>query len=56
MHSAVLSTLGADIQPRSFIQTIVASCGVFFGAIINANIFGQLAIIMASIGHHEKMF
>lgn len=34
----------------------MAACGLFFGAIINANIFGELAVIMASIGHHEKEF
>lgn len=56
IHSAVLSTLGSDILPRDFIQTIMAACGLFFGAIINANIFGELAVIMASIGHHEKEF
>lgn len=56
MHSAVLSMLGADIMPRSILQTIVASMGVFFGAVINANLFGELAVIMSNIGHHEKVF
>jgi hypothetical protein len=34
----------------------MAAFGLFFGAIINANIFGELAVIMASIGHTEKKF
>jgi hypothetical protein len=29
---------------------------VFLGAIINANIFGELAVIMASMGNVEKQF
>jgi len=29
---------------------------VFLGAIINANIFGELAVILASMGKIEKQF
>ena len=30
--------------------------GVMLGAIINANIFGELAVIMSSMGQVEKQF
>ena len=35
---------------------MVAATGIFMGAIINANIFGELAVILASMGKDEKLF
>jgi hypothetical protein len=36
--------------------TFFAAFGTMIGAIINANIFGELAVILASIGKDEKEF
>jgi hypothetical protein len=47
IHSSVLICLGTDILPSNTIENIMAACGAFFGAIINANIFGELAVIMS---------
>ena len=48
--------LGGDYYPRSEIETVFAAIGVFMGAIINANIFGELVVIMESMGKDEKQF
>lgn len=47
MMHAVLAALGSDITPRDTLQTVIAAIGLFFGAIINANIFGELAMIFS---------
>jgi len=56
IYGSVLSLLGSDIFPMGSYQTLMATAGCFFGAIINANIFGELAVIMASMGKVEKNF
>ena len=56
VHTSVQVLLGGDIGPRDSSQTIIATVGVFMGAIINANIFGELAVILASMGKTEKNF
>ena len=48
--------LGGDIMPQSFMQMLVGSVGIFMGAVINANIFGELSVILGSIGTPEKEF
>jgi hypothetical protein len=48
--------LGGDIFPISGSQCVLSSIGLFLGAVINANIFGELAVILASIGKEEKKF
>lgn len=48
--------LGGDIMPRSFYLVLFSSVGIFLGAIINANIFGELSVILGSIGRPEKEF
>lgn len=42
LQNTVLTTLGSDVSPRTLVQTGVASIGLFMGAVINANIFGEL--------------
>lgn len=53
---AVQLLLGGDILPKSGLQIFYASLGVMFGAIINANIFGELVVIVESMGRAEKQF
>jgi hypothetical protein len=35
---------------------MIATIGLFMGAVINANIFGELSVILASMGKNEKRF
>ena len=53
---SVQALLGGDNFPINTIQTLYSSTGVMLGAIINANIFGELAVIMSSMGQVEKNF
>ena len=48
--------LGGDIGPRNSIQIILATIGVFMGSLINANILGELTVILESMGRDEKEF
>jgi hypothetical protein len=47
---------GVDQQPRTGGQVVLASFGIFFGAIINANIFGEITVIMQSLGKNTREF
>lgn len=47
---------GAGIGPITLIQIIFASFGVFMAAYINANIFGELGIILSAFGKEEQRF
>lgn len=44
------------MMPRNSAQTIYGSTGLFFGAVINANIFGELFIILSNLSLNEKRF
>ena len=46
--------LGGDIGPRNSLQITMATLGVFFGSLINANIFGELTVIIEGMGRDEK--
>ena len=48
--------LGGDIGPRNSVQCILAAMGVFLGSIINANIFGELVVIVEGMGKDAKEF
>ena len=48
--------MGTDIAPRNLNQIMVATFGVFTGGIINANIFGELTVILAEMTQKEKAF
>ena len=41
---------GGDFGPLNILQTILAAFGVFMAAYINANIFGELTMILQGIG------
>ena len=49
VYHAILMLTGNDLGPRGTFQTIFISSAVFMGAIINANIFGELAVLLGSI-------
>ena len=52
----MLSTLGSDVWPVGILQTAVMSLGLFFGAVINANIFGELSLIFQQLDKEQKFF
>ena len=56
LHSSILVCLGTDIGPRGAIQAILGAWGVFFGTFINANIFGELALILSELNRLENSF
>jgi hypothetical protein len=56
LYGTVLALMGTDCMPRNLVQTLYISIGVFVGALINANIFGELAVIMATMGKAEQAF
>lgn len=47
---------GGDFCPENTAQVIIASIGVFMAAYINANIFGELQILLESIGQETDHF
>ena len=53
---SVWSVNGNDFQPRDMIQVTFASFGLFMGAVIQANIFGELALILAGMNLDELVF
>ena len=56
LHSTVLILLGSDVGPQDSFQSIIAAVGIFMGAIINANIFGELALIFSSLNKQHRAF
>ena len=53
---SVWSITGVDNQPRTTSQVLVSSIGLFLGAVINANIFGELALVINGINKNLKKF
>ena len=45
-YYSILSLTGNDIYPRSTYQVILSCCLLISGALINANIFGTIAVIL----------
>lgn len=55
-YNSILSLTGNDIYPRTFLQFIVASILLICGALINANIFGTIAVIAATFNRKAQRF
>jgi hypothetical protein len=49
-------TTGNDIGPRNTFQVFFGAVGLFLGAIINANIFGELAVLVAQLNQKNADF
>lgn len=49
LYHAVLVITGNDIGPRGNDQLFYCTLGVLLGAIINANIFGELAVLLVAM-------
>ena len=53
---AVQVVLGSDIFPSDLTETVMSAIGLFVGGLINANIFGELAMIFSELDKKEKEF
>lgn len=56
LQLSVLTMTGNDGFPRSFMEILVMSIGLMIGAVINANIFGELALIMQGMNQRTTRF
>lgn len=56
VYHSVLVLTGNDIGPRGWFQLLVCALFVLFGAIINANIFGELAVLLAAMNRKQTKF
>ena len=56
LHAAVLLATGNDIGPRDTGQVFFGGMGLFMGAIINANIFGELAVLASQLNAKANDF
>ena len=56
IYHSVLVLTGNDIGPRGFWQVLVCLSFVLCGAFINANIFGELAVVLASMNEKQTKF
>jgi hypothetical protein len=54
-HSALILT-GNEILPIGTFQIAFVSLAIFMGAIVNANIFGQMAVILADLNAKSVEF
>jgi hypothetical protein len=56
LYHSVLMLTGNDIMPIGTFQVAFTAIFVTIGAIINANLFGQLAVIFSSINRKATLF
>ncbi len=52
----MLLMTGNEVGPSNTSEYIIASFGLFLGAIINANIFGELAVQIMSLSSKNNDF
>lgn len=55
-YHSVLMLTGNDIYPHGQLLTILASLGGIAGALVNANIFGNIAIIVETLNRNATKF
>ena len=56
LHGAILLMTGNDVGPRTSLQVYLGAFGLFTGAMINANIFGELAVLITSVSSKTNSF
>lgn len=56
LYQSVQTMCGGDFCPTNALETLLAAFGVFMAAYINANIFGELTMILESMGLEEEQF
>ena len=56
LYHAVLLLTGNDIGPRGWFQVAFAAFFITVGAVINANMFGELAVIVTTMNRKTALF
>lgn len=56
LHTSVILITGNDVNPQTTLQVAISGVATFMGALINANIFGELAVLMAELSHKQEQF
>lgn len=56
LYHSVLIFGGGDVGPRGSFQLAFVAIFIMIGAIINANLFGQLAVILSSLNRKASLF
>lgn len=56
LYHSVLVLTGNDVGPRDSTQLMIISFFVTFGAIINANMFGEFAVLIAALNRKATLF
>jgi len=47
---------GGDVGPRDSYQLFFSTYTILIGAIVNANIFGNLAVLVSQMNHKQTVF
>ena len=56
VYQALLVLTGNDITPKGLLQVMIVSFMLFAGSIINANIFGNLAVLLQQLNRKSNEF
>lgn len=56
LYHSVLVLTGNDVGPRNSFQLLVISLFITLGAIINANMFGEFAVLLAALNRKATLF
>ena len=55
-YHSVMILSGGDVGPRDSITLFFATYTILIGAIVNANIFGNLAVLVSQMNHKQTVF
>ena len=53
IYNAMLTMLGNDIYPSNLLLLILSNCTLLLGALINANIFGTIVVIVQGFNRKQ---
>lgn len=56
LQVSVWTMIGCDNFPRTTFQSMLSAICLFIGAVINANLFGELSLLLAGMNHGLKRF
>lgn len=55
-YHSVMMLNGNEVGPRNFVQYVFVSCFLIVGSILNANIFGNMAVLLQEINKKSSRF
>lgn len=56
VYHSVLMLTGNEVGPRTTLETCLAALIILLGSIINANIFGHMAVLVTSLEKNSSLF